>query len=149
MGLFMRKGHVHLTTHTAFRPVAQVEKDLLRKINNTPPGTWLPTVRFDKSGPQYRRNALSARNIDRVTDLFLPRNLLALGLLWNSIQKANDARLRSACEFAFTALVMRASRLNRLRPSGAGDPQLGTIYISSLTREENIWRLFDTRFSMQ
>src|SRR5262249_49068977 len=74
-------------------------------------------------------------------DLFLPRNLRALSRLWAEIGDINDDRVRSALAFAFTAVVARASRLNRLRPSGAGDPQSGTIYICSLIREENVLRL--------
>jgi len=106
-------------------------------------------VRFDRNGPQYRRNALSARKIDYVADLFTRRNLHALGLLWGAVAAVPDARTRDACVFAFTAIVTRSSWLNRLRPSGAGDPQSGTIYISSLTREENVLRLFESRLACQ
>jgi len=142
-----RDGAKRLVMQTLMRPVTKRELDLIHEVNDAKINAWLPAIRFDRKGPQYRRNALSARKIDFVTDLFTRRNLHALALLWEAISTTSDARLRSACAFAFTAIVTRSSLLNRLRPSGAGDPQTGTIYISSLTREENVLRLFEGRLS--
>ncbi|MBU1744060.1 MAG: site-specific DNA-methyltransferase [Proteobacteria bacterium] len=146
-GLRSRNGKTRVFTQTLMRPVVQRERNLMVEINVSQLKVWVPSVRFDKNGPQYRRNALSARNIDYITDLFTCRNLRALALLWEGIGKVQDVRLRSAYTFAFTAIITRSSWLNRLRPSGAGDPQTGTIYIASLTREENVFRLFEGRFN--
>lgn len=148
-GFQVRNGTTRVTTRSLARPVTKREYALISEINEMNIQSWVPTIRFDKTGPQYRRNALSARKVDYVTDLFTRRNLHALSFLWKAIAATSDSRLRSACVFAFTAIVTRSSLLNRLRPSGAGDPQTGTIYISSLTREENLLRLFDGRFSSQ
>jgi DNA modification methylase len=142
-----RQGKTRLVMQTSMRPVTKREHELIDEVNRAKINAWFPTIRFDRKGPQYRRNALSARKIDYVTDLYTRRNLHALALLWEAIAATGDARLRSACEFAFTAIVTRSSWLNRLRSSGAGDPQTGTIYISSLTREENVLRLFEGRLS--
>jgi DNA modification methylase len=144
-GLCTRDKQGRITTQTCFRNVTELEKTLITKVSRTRPKGWLPSLHFDKSGPQYRRNALSARKIHLVTDLFLVRSLHALASLWQEIGTAKSNRLRNALQFAFTAILTRASRLSRLRPSGAGDPQTGTIYISSLTREDNVLRLFESR----
>ena len=53
--------------------------------------------------------------------------------------------MKSAALFAFTAIALKCSRLNRLRPSGAGDPLTGTLYIGSLIREENTWDTWQRR----
>ena len=124
-GLKSRNGTTRVVSRTLMRPVTQRERHLTAEINTTKLKVWVPAVRFDKNGPQYRRNALSARKIDYVTDLFTCRNLRALGLLWEAIGKAPDARLRRAGAFAFTAIVTRSSWLNRLRPSGAGTRKPG------------------------
>jgi len=144
-----RNGTTQVVVKTVMRPVTARESCLVVETNGKSLEAWSPTIRFDKSGPQYRRNALSARKIDFITDLFTRRNLRALAHLWAAISATQDSRVRSACAFAFTAIVTRSSWLNRLRPSGAGDPQTGTIYISSLTREENVLRLFEGRFASQ
>jgi DNA modification methylase len=78
------------------------------------------------------------RSIKRLSDFYLPRQLRALATLFSHTNKVLDDRLRSACLFAFTAIVNRCSLLNRLRPSGAGDPLTGTLYIGSLVREDNV-----------
>ena len=142
-------GVTRTVVRTLSRPITKLECDLIGRVNEEQIPAWVPTSRFDRNGPQYRRNALSARKIDHVVDLFTRRNLYALALLWNAIDATKNTRLRSACAFAFTAIVTRSSWLNRLRPSGAGDPQTGTIYISSLTREENVLRLFRRRLLRQ
>jgi hypothetical protein len=144
-----RKGYLQLGLESSAHLVTRSEQTLIEDARIAQAKDWIPNTRFDKAGPQYRRNALSARNIDFVTDLFLPRNLRALALVWNAIGAAQDGRIRAACAFRFTGVVTRASRLNRLRPSGAGDPQSGTIYISSLIREENVLRLFAGRIETQ
>jgi DNA modification methylase len=149
VGFQPRNGATQMVMKAAMRRVTGRESGLVVEINGKSVEGWLPTVRFDKNGPQYRRNALSARKIDFITDLFTRRNLHALSRLWAAISLTDDSRLRSACAFAFTAIVTRSSWLNRLRPSGAGDPQTGTIYISSLTREENVLRLFEGRVASQ
>jgi DNA modification methylase len=107
---------------------------------------WTPSTEFDPKGPQYQRNALGNRKIRRITDLFTKRNLRALARLWHESNLCNDDRMRSALQFSLTAIMQRASRLNRLRPSGAGDPMTGTIYIGSLTREDNVLELWSRKF---
>jgi DNA modification methylase len=147
--LVERNGKLQLCLQLSTHQVTRSEKKLIEETRTTHVKDWIPSTRFDKAGPQYRRNALSARHIDFVNDLFLPRNLHALARLWSTISAVKDGRIRGACAFAFTAVVARSSRLNRLRPSGAGDPQSGTIYLSSIIREENVLRLFTGRINAQ
>ncbi len=144
-GLRLKKSKCEVFSFRRSRRISKIERDLITRAESTRLSSWIPTTRFDKAGPQYRRNALSARYIDFVTDLFFKRNLHVLGAIWQTLGLVKENRVRQCLEFAFTAILSRASRLNRLRPSGAGDPQSGTIYISSLTREDNVLRQFEER----
>ena len=148
-GFATRNGKQQSCVQVRAHPVTRIEIRKIDETRNQPARDWVPETRFDKAGPQYRRNALSARNIEFVTDLFLPRNLRALARIWRLMNEIKNSRVRGACLFAFTGVVARSSRLNRLRPSGAGDPQSGTIYVSSLIREENILRLLTGRIEAQ
>jgi hypothetical protein len=55
--------------------------------------------------------------------------LVASWLVSHSNKLIYERKPRSpGLEFAFTGIVHRCSRLNRLRPSGAGDPLTGTLH---------------------
>ena len=60
-------------------------------------------------------------------------------------QKSSRHAFGDALLFCFTAIVLKSSRLNRLRPSGAGDPLTGSLYVASLIREENVRLIWDRR----
>ena len=128
-------------------PTTTSEKDRIAEISAKEIPYWIPDAEFDPDGPQYRRNALSSRGIRGVIDLYTKRNLWALARLWLEAKRSEKQSSISPLRFVFTSITQRSSRLNRLRPSGAGDPMTGTIYVGSLRREDNVLGLWSRKFS--
>lgn len=128
-------------------PTTASEKDRIAEISAKEIPYWIPDAKFDPDGPQYRRNALSSRGIRGVIDLYTKRNLWALARLWLEAKRSEKQSSISPLRFVFTSITQRSSRLNRLRPSGAGDPMTGTIYVGSLRREDNVLGLWSRKFS--
>ena len=84
------------------------------------------------------RHGLLARGLTNQSHFYSDRLLYSLSAIWQEIQNTKDPRCKRALQFAFTAILHRCSRLNRLRPSGAGDPLTGTLYIGSIWRENHV-----------
>ena len=118
------------------RTVTDLEKRRIREIRAEQIPYWIPSARFDPNGPQYRRNALSSRGIQRITDLYTERNLWAFARLWHESQQAQDPELTHTLHFGLTAIN---SYINRKQSYGGGGGGLsGMIYIPSFTMEKNV-----------
>lgn len=125
-------------TKRSYRPISVSEFELANK--EPKPEHWFPADDLYANRELLTMGA-GKRGIRRVSDFYFPRQLRSLATLFAMLGTIPDARLRHAALFGFTAIALKCSRLNRLRPSGAGDPLTGTLYIGSLVREENT---FDT-----
>ena len=111
------------------------------------PANWFPADELYENRELLTMGA-GKRGIRRVADFYFPRQLRSLALLFSLVESIPDERVKKAALFGFTAIALKCSRLNRLRPSGAGDPLTGTLYIGSLIREENTWEAWQRRTDM-
>lgn len=118
------------------------EKQRIADIDASDIPYWYPTTRFDESWEMWR-GVHRDQSITDVSRFFSRRNLRAMACL--RAQLTAGPRQMDVLLFAFTAIAHRCSRLNRLRPSGAGDPLSGTLYIGSLVREENVWAIYSRK----
>jgi hypothetical protein len=119
------------------RPIGALDSAKLSDLEKAPLNRSFPAGQID-AGREMMRHGLLARGLTTESDFYSPRLLRGLSALWFEIQRAENARTRRALEFAFTGLLHRCSKLNRLRPSGAGDPLTGTLYIGSMWRENHV-----------
>jgi DNA modification methylase len=117
------------------------ERKLILTIEEKSIPHWFPVVPFGEDREMWRAVHRS-HGIDQVCNFYTKRNLWASACLWEKIQTVNDHEVAQKLRFAFTAICQRATLMNRLRPSGAGDPLSGTLYIGSLTKEDNVFRSF-------
>jgi SAM-dependent methyltransferase len=99
------------------------------------------TATLDQGREMWRRGH-EDRGIRTAADFYTPRNLAALVRLRTVIQEEEDERLRDALLFAFTAIVNRASRRYQWNPKRPTNVLTGTLYISSLNYEFNVFSLF-------
>ena len=95
-------------------------------------------------GPEREmwRAAHRALSVDDVAGFFTRRNLHALAALRHAIISNAGGRVREALLFAFTAAVNRASKRYQWNAKRPTNVMTGTLYISSLRYEWNVWSLF-------
>jgi DNA modification methylase/transcriptional regulator with XRE-family HTH domain/DNA-directed RNA polymerase subunit RPC12/RpoP len=116
----------------------------LERIAALSPSGWTPDVQF---GPEWEmwRQGHADRGITTVRDFFTPRNLHALSSVHQLVTAEEDSRISAALLFAFTGCVNRASKRyqwNHKRPTNVLS---GTLYVSSLFYEFNVYRLFERK----
>jgi DNA modification methylase len=102
---------------------------------------WYPEVPFGRDREMWRKghDDLSIRS---AADFYSVRNLWALSGLWETINAESDDRLRSALRFAFTAIANRASRRYQWNAKRPTNVLGGTLYVSSLRYEFNVFDLW-------
>jgi DNA modification methylase len=141
-GLTMVRGHLEPKRFRVTRPISANQSRSIAELKSRAIPHYHPTVAVNKNGPRYRRDSLAGKHVQSYPDFFTHRNLWALSLVWNEIDKA-DERVRSALRFCFTSQVMRCSRLRRMKGSKPGEQLSGTLHIASETVETNIWRVIE------
>jgi DNA modification methylase/transcriptional regulator with XRE-family HTH domain len=119
----------------------QAELALIEEADSAPIPYWVPQHPFGRDREMWRA-AHSAMGIGDVAGFFTRRNLHALAALRHAIINAADGRVREALLFAFTAAVNRASRRYQWNAKRPTNVMTGTLYISSLRYEWNVWSLF-------
>ena len=117
------------------------ERALIVDVGQVPIPYWTPDVAFDR-GREMWRAGHSAMGIASANDFFTHRNLHALGALRHAIVAEPRGRVREALMFAFTAAVNRASRRYQWNAKRPTNVMTGTLYVSSLRYEWNVWSLF-------
>ena len=118
------------------------ETALIEEVERTAIPYWTPQLAF---GPEREmwRSAHTAMGIHDVAGFYTRRNLHALAALRHAIvEAAPEGRLREALLFAFTACANRASKRYQWNAKRPTNVMTGTLYVSSLRYEWNVWSLF-------
>ena len=122
----------------------RVERDLISRADSRDVLHWFPQVPFSATREMWRAGH-EAAGIATVADFYTRRNLHALSAIRHAIQQEPDERLRSALMFAFTAVVNRASKRYQWNVKRPTNVMTGTLYVSSLRYEWNVWSLFERK----
>jgi len=125
-------------------PPTGAELELIERARAAEVLGWHPRVPFDSDREMWRAGH-SASGIFSVADFYTKRNLHALAALRFAIFEERDDRLRAALLFAFTGIVNRASRRYQWNPKRPTNVMTGTLYVSSLRYEWNVWSLFERK----
>lgn len=118
------------------------ELALIEEVERTAIPYWTPKLNF---GPEREmwRSAHKTLGIHDVAGFYTRRNLHALAALRHAIvEAAPEDRLREALLFAFTACANRASKRYQWNAKRPTNVMTGTLYVSSLRYEWNVWSLF-------
>ena len=131
-----RRIHAHAPTRQ--------ELALIEDAEAAPIPYWTPQVPF---GPEREmwRGGHRDMGIDSVGGFFTRRNLHALAALRHAIVCETTGRVREALMFAFTACVNRASKRYQWNAKRPTNVMTGTLYVSSLRYEWNVWSLFNRK----
>jgi DNA modification methylase/transcriptional regulator with XRE-family HTH domain len=122
------------------------ELKLIAKAAAMPIPYWTPRADFGRDREMWRASH-GVMGIRTVSDFYTPRNLHALAALRHFILQEPDVRLRDALLFAFTGCVNRASRRYQWNEKRPTNVMTGTLYISSLRYEWNVWSLFSRKLA--
>lgn len=122
------------------------EVELIARADATTIPYWLPSVGFDRTREMWRAGHTAA-GISSVQNFYTKRNLHALGCLRHHLFQEPDERIRNALLFAFTAIANRASKRYQWNAKRPTNVMTGTLYVSSLRYEWNVWSLFQRKSS--
>jgi DNA modification methylase/DNA-binding XRE family transcriptional regulator len=131
------RGSTRINSHAPTR----AELGLIEELATAPIPYWTPEVSFGREREMWRA-AHRSMNITSASGFFTHRNLYALAALRHAIIQSSEGRVREALMFAFTAAVNRASRRYQWNAKRPTNVMTGTLYISSLRYEWNVWSLF-------
>ncbi len=122
MGLKHRKkdNRVVSVECVAQRPPTRFDLNKIEDAKRAVEGAHIPNAPIDIKGPQYNRNALSARKVTVLADFYSPRNLLVLASLWNQ-QKSRMCDEARATSFLLTSVFGSIERLTRFRFGRGGN----------------------------
>lgn len=105
---------------------------------------WIPEKEFGSEWEMWRQGHAD-RGITSVSDFFTGRNLRALAAIHERIQSWPEPRTAAALLFAFTGCVNRASKRYQWNLKRPTNVLSGTLYVSSLFYEFNVFRLFERK----
>jgi 16S rRNA G966 N2-methylase RsmD len=134
-----------LTPIRANRPTTDFERARLREIEARRTPWQFPDEMINTKGPQYNRNALSARKVTNLPDFYTHRNLWALSSIWTRAWRL-DPKVRNALLFAITASFGRIERMTNYKFGKGGNCCLkGQLYFPSLSVEDNVLRELESK----
>lgn len=122
-------------------PPTREEMALIEEAASAPIPYWVPIVPFGSDREMWRA-AHRAMGISDISGFYTRRNMHALAALRHVIVTVAEGRVREALLFAFTAAVNRASKRYQWNAKRPTNVMTGTLYISSLRYEWNVWSLF-------
>ena len=141
------------TKGVQWKKVSNKDLNLVKEIEKKNISYWYPKVELI---PNSRINVKSG---EKVQDLFTKRNLLALSMILNEIEKIEDKEIKDTFKFVFTSALGQASKMvfvirNRGRASETikyTTPEVGSwatrgYWIPSEYFEINAWNCFEERF---
>lgn len=126
------------------RPAADADHERLRAAAALPVPGWTPDLPFGPGWEMWRQGHAD-RGIANVRNFFTDRNLRALAALHAQINGHEEPRIAAALLFAFTGCANRASKRYQWNAKGPTNVLSGTLYVSSLFYEFNVFRLFERK----
>jgi len=134
-----------------FEPIQEDEEKAVNfKIKDIP--FFYPKNNF------YHNSRLNTKNGQRTCDLFTPRNLYALSMLYNEIEQIEDEKTKDIFKFVFTSSSGQSSKMvfivkKRGKNNGnivENKKEVGSWVIGYWTPGEyfeiNVWKNFESRF---
>lgn len=139
---------------TLWQPLRKADKELLRNIESQPIPYWYPKNEL------IWNTRINVKRGTKVYELFTKRNLLALSMILNSIDRyLDDRKLKEIFKFTFSSALPQASKLVfviRQRGRSKGNieksiPEVGSwatrgYWVPPEFFEINAWNCFEERF---
>lgn len=124
------------------RPLRGVDRRAIERTAADPRREQVPSRAIDAGREMFRRSALEKHGLTETGAFFSPRNGIALVELWRAIELEPSADIQQKLAFAFTAILLRASRRYQWGPKRPLNAQAQTYYIAPVHYEWNVFELF-------
>lgn len=126
------------STRAKKRFLTEAEIAAMEKYNDLVIDKWYPDVDFPK---KFYKDRFSYKGILTVADMYTKRNLYALSLLYDAVEKT-ERENKDLIMLAFTNTVLHVSKLKgeNVRPLGVNNYWVPDDYF-----EENVWFRFEDR----
>lgn len=143
-GLSQKKRSIIVRSIRVSRKVTARERSHIDKIKGDAISHWHPVDEVD-TGREMLRHGLLKRGVQTIEDFYTRRNMRALALLWQEIDKTADQRTKKFLRFAFTSIIPYVS----LKQSygGGGGGLSSTLYIASFVSEKHVGEVFERKES--
>lgn len=125
-------------------PTTESEKQLIESIQiskEAPDFLMMHIKEGEKWGEQFRSGY--HHGVTKVEHFYTKRNYQALHMLHKVICKVENQNIKDKLLFAFTGALFSVSRMVKYIPSRGGRSNVpGTLYISSINLEQNVFAVF-------
>jgi hypothetical protein len=127
------------------QPISELDLQLIEHAKADQRLDQVPSLEITSDREMYSRSGLGKSGLLATSGFFSPRNALALLELWNAIAAVEDAGIRRKLQFAFTAILPRASRRYQWSAQRPLNAQNQTYYIAPVYYEWNVFELFNRK----
>jgi hypothetical protein len=103
---------------------------------------WFPRTRIPHGD---KTDSLLKQNVSHFDELFTKRNLIAISILLQTIEKIKDSRARAFLKFALSGSLKWASRQSHLRGKIVEGWAMHAYWLYPRTLEMNVWNIFERR----
>ncbi|MBS3056203.1 MAG: hypothetical protein J4473_02080 [Candidatus Aenigmarchaeota archaeon] len=137
---------------TQWKNITDSDLKRLKEIENKPVSYWYPKNEL------IWNSRVNVRHGEKVYELFTKRNLLALSMILNEIEKNCDEKIKNIMKFTFSSAIAQASKMvfvirKRGRQTGkyketkeVGSWATRGYWIPNEYFEINAWNCFEERF---
>jgi len=124
------------------------DNERIKKISKKKISNWYPKVKLSYNGKDFMKKEKAGS----IPELYTSRNLLALSILFDRIEKISDTKLKELFRFAFTSMSHLASKMCVVaKPGGKGHWSklsatsfwaIQSFWVPPIFMESNVWMLF-------
>jgi len=118
------------------KPCDEYDLNLIERISNYQLDELEQLNNYFQEGDKTKE--FSNKGIIKLKDLYTKRTLIVLNDLYKELETKEQKAL-------FTATIVNLSKTSRYRFRGSGGPMSGTIYVSSLITESNVFNSFKSK----
>ena len=122
--------------------IQEIDLENIARAENDERLANIPSLTIDPDREMYSRSGLGKRGLSETKHFFSARNAIILKELWDAISDIDDPAVRKKLQFAFTAILPRASRRYQWSKQRPLNAQNQTYYISPVYFEWNVFDLF-------
>ena len=123
------------------RAVTATELKTISKLERQKAPHWYPKTKFPE---KFDKDRVTYKGIKYIFQLFTQRNLIALSIIFNEVNKIADPTIRDLFLLAFSNTLIHVSKLKaeNVRPLAVNNYWVPDDWI-----EENVWFRFEERFN--